>query len=383
MKRALVLLFAAAALLAQRPSLAITLDGHLDPEYGPPRSTQTTQTNFQDSQIGQLDLATGSELDQAYGVISNGVLYLFLSGNLGGYYLGSELHPADRLDLFIDSSPGGENPIRNDSPEGFYGQPRSMAGLTFDTGFAPDHWFECYLYNFDPHRLEVQYAELPTDGGGTSYYMGEALPGSAGTLSGGTNPYGVLATIDNANTAGVTAGCAAASGAGPTAGLEMAIPLAALGSSGDCIRVMAVVYSDVALQVTNQTLGPLPVGTCDLGRWYSTVDFRAYAGDQFFSICATPVSAGEPGAGRVQLSLDAPSPNPATGSLTISFALPDARPATLEVLDVGGRRVAAREVGSLGPGRHEWTLPARLPAGVYFVRLSRGGILRARRTVVL
>src|SRR5207249_3733346 len=51
------------------------------------------------------------------------------------------------------------------------------------------------------------------------------------------------------------------------------------------------------------------------------------------------------------LSLQGLRPNPAQGALSVAFSLPSAAPATLELLDLGGRRMATRDVGSLGPGR--------------------------------
>src|SRR5437867_5806894 len=54
----------------------------------------------------------------------------------------------------------------------------------------------------------------------------------------------------------------------------------------------------------------------------------------------------------LRLALEGLSPNPATGALNVSFTLPNAAPAMLELLDVSGRRIAAREVGSLGAGFH-------------------------------
>ena len=50
---------------------------------------------------------------------------------------------------------------------------------------------------------------------------------------------------------------------------------------------------------------------------------------------------------------------------------------------MSGRRVAFREVGVLGPGRHVVNLAQRLPAGVYVVRLLQDGrSLSARASVV-
>jgi hypothetical protein len=69
----------------------------------------------------------------------------------------------------------------------------------------------------------------------------------------------------------------------------------------------------------------------------------------------------------------------------VSFALPGPGPATLELLDITGRRLASREVGGLGPGRHLANLGGTtgLTPGVYLVRLTRAGrSLVARASVV-
>lgn len=72
-----------------------------------------------------------------------------------------------------------------------------------------------------------------------------------------------------------------------------------------------------------------------------------------------------------QLSLAGFRPNPAISGAGVAFSLPDGAPATLEVHDVRGREVFAREVGSLGPGSHVLPIDGqqRLSAGVYWIRL--------------
>ncbi len=88
---------------------------------------------------------------------------------------------------------------------------------------------------------------------------------------------------------------------------------------------------------------------------------------------AASVSVEPQGAGV--LFIEGVAPNPSPSQLTVTFTLPSAHPALLELMDVAGRRVAAREVGSLGPGRHEVRLgePSRVPAGVYLVSLTQDG----------
>jgi hypothetical protein len=70
------------------------------------------------------------------------------------------------------------------------------------------------------------------------------------------------------------------------------------------------------------------------------------------------------------------APNPSSvGAGLVTFSLPDASPARLEVLDVSGRQVFSREVGGLGGGEHFVRVSGAEPLapGVYLVRLTRGG----------
>jgi hypothetical protein len=76
-------------------------------------------------------------------------------------------------------------------------------------------------------------------------------------------------------------------------------------------------------------------------------------------------------------------PNPVVGRFVASFALPGAAPARLELLDVAGRRVFSRAVGSLGPGSHTLEMGARAFApGMYFLRLVQSGRSASTRVVV-
>jgi hypothetical protein len=90
--------------------------------------------------------------------------------------------------------------------------------------------------------------------------------------------------------------------------------------------------------------------------------------------------------GNVSFALDPVRPNPARGSaLTVRFSLPDAATASLELLDVSGRRIATREVGSLGAGRHtlDFGEGQHLAPGLYLVRLQQGTNTRVTRAAVL
>lgn len=78
-------------------------------------------------------------------------------------------------------------------------------------------------------------------------------------------------------------------------------------------------------------------------------------------------------------------PNPVSQEIAVEFSLPDASPARLEVFDLAGRRVLAREVGALGGGSHVLRLEEgrSLASGVYQLRLSRGTRTVTIRAVIV
>jgi len=89
---------------------------------------------------------------------------------------------------------------------------------------------------------------------------------------------------------------------------------------------------------------------------------------------------------RLVFSLEGARPNPGlANNLMVLFSLPSAEPARLELLDISGRRVARREVGSLGPGRHAVDLAegGRIAPGIYLVRLTQGPNVRVTRAAIL
>jgi hypothetical protein len=79
-------------------------------------------------------------------------------------------------------------------------------------------------------------------------------------------------------------------------------------------------------------------------------------------------------------------PNPSRRSAaTVSFVLPVPGQVSLELFDLTGRRVAGRDMGTLGAGRH--TVPLGMggsaPPGIYFVRMSQAGGSVTARGVLL
>ncbi len=97
-------------------------------------------------------------------------------------------------------------------------------------------------------------------------------------------------------------------------------------------------------------------------------------------------TAGAPAPAASAFALERVRPNPARGrSLDVAFTLADAGAARLELLDVAGRVLAARDVGALGSGAHRVSLSPAAPVrpGLYFVRLRQGANTRTERVTVL
>lgn len=116
-------------------------------------------------------------------------------------------------------------------------------------------------------------------------------------------------------------------------------------------------------------------------------------GDGDYSIRHDALTLGFPPAGpapvaeiprRLGLALDGLRPNPAIGSLTVSFTLPDARPATIELVDASGRRVRRQAIEPRA-GRHLVTLAraGEVPPGIYFLRLRHPEGERTQRCSVI
>jgi hypothetical protein len=97
----------------------------------------------------------------------------------------------------------------------------------------------------------------------------------------------------------------------------------------------------------------------------------------------SPAVSVDPPVARERPRLMGATPNPSSGAMRISFALAGRTPATLELFDPAGRRLARYEVGSLGRGTHRWIFPeaAGLPTGLYLVRLRGPGLDLVTRAV--
>ena len=125
-----------------------------------------------------------------------------------------------------------------------------------------------------------------------------------------------------------------------------------------------------------------------------TYAFYSVARDLRGNIEAAPQSADATTLARTgvddgrawRLALAGARPNPTTsGVLHVWFTLENRNPAAIEVMDIAGRRVARRDVGSLGPGQHSVLLAdsRSFRPGLYFIRLIQGERVLHDRVAVI
>lgn len=290
---------------------AQVVDGTVDGAYGAALAVQTVETQFGDANPpGNLG---GSELDAGYATISGGRLYLMLTGNHEPNF--------NKLDIFIDSTAGGENALTGTPGYDFFNGSswisQNMNGLTFDASFGADyHLFSRWGSGTGPYEVDF----INRNGGGSAQVPGSSQAGSnaVGLISTGfigAGDFGPNASasalsqplffaIDNNNNAGVTGGTNAANqaaAAAVTTGMEFSIDLADLGNpgNGDVIKIAAMINNGDHNYLSNQILGGLAAPQGNLGGDGSGgftgtlggVNFENLAGLQYFTITVPEPSA--------------------------------------------------------------------------------------------
>jgi len=95
------------------------------------------------------------------------------------------------------------------------------------------------------------------------------------------------------------------------------------------------------------------------------------------------ISTGVANATPSLLGITSLSPNPARNAVTVQFRTGGPDAVAIEVFDVAGRRVLAREAGSAGGVGVETIDTSRLAGGVYFLRVSTPTTRDARKFVVV
>lgn len=277
-KRVLLLLSVCCMSTSPVMGTAPTINGVLESLYGLPKVWQTVQTGFGNSTPSAgSQAAGGSELVAGYGLIAGDRINLFFSGNLQ--------NNGNRLIVFVDSAPGGQNRLRGDNTGTMLqrlGDSGGPNGLTFDSGFEPDH---ALILNCNATTLFVDYQRLNTDAGSTSVYLGANNLGTANLLSGGINLIGVQASLNNGNNQGVDAGTASGQVPTlPTLGLELGLPTSTFGSGP--VRVMAVIVNDTGSTLSNQFLPDVGANGATVGNFGEPrgINLNASPGRQFFFV---------------------------------------------------------------------------------------------------
>ncbi|MEM6329629.1 MAG: PEP-CTERM sorting domain-containing protein [Planctomycetota bacterium] len=245
------LLATAALTLAAAPAAAITLDGVGLPSEGLTlQATQTTGTGFGNADNGSQG-SNGSELNELFADINNGVLELAITGNLESNF--------NKLFIFFDAVDGGENVLLGDNIDGGFNEIQSLAGLAFPTGVTPDHGLRVEIGG---GFAGVNFFDLVTNTATSVVNVGG--PGDLPLVDAG-GPRGVTVGWDNSNVDGVTdMDVSLASTA--TTGLEFEIDLAQAfnGSQGD-IEIVAFVTNGGGDFLSNQFLPGLGTGVANPG----------------------------------------------------------------------------------------------------------------------
>jgi hypothetical protein len=222
--------------------------------YGSPLAVQTINTGF--GNAGGNDSGGGSELDAAYGKVSGGNLYLFLAGSLESN--------GNHFNIFIDGGTGGQNTLNTSG-----GTMAAMNGSVFSPGFGATFALDMNVYSpsegVTPGTMYTEEYNLVANTGG---YVGAVAESSLGI--GGGNDGGVSSLYLNNNHVSTmgTANAAlsgATSGAATTTGLELVIPLSAIGYMSGNIEVLADINGGGDGYLSNQFLSGLPVGTGNVG----------------------------------------------------------------------------------------------------------------------
>jgi hypothetical protein len=156
-----------------------------------------------------------------------------------------------------------------------------------------------------------------------------------------------------------------------------------------CYHVYRGVSSDFTPSPGNRIATPTSPNCTDPGPpggYYKTSAVDVHGNESGFTLTTPTQTTGVDAGGQVVFSLDGARPNPTRGiSLRVAFGLPNGSPARLELLDVGGRRVLVRDVGSLGAGRHTVNLAEerRVAPGLYWLQLQQGPNRQRTRVAVI
>jgi len=231
----------------------VTDDGTLSPGEGYSlETTQTINTGFGDSTVGNGTSAGGSELDAGYGVVSGGNLNLFLSGNLEDNGNG--------LNVYVDDGRVGQGVLAVPAT----GRLVNANGSAFSPGFLATFAMDA---SDSSTAATIEEYTLTAPGVLSGGPVGSIpLTGGVGSGKPGVSTIGWNNT--NISTMGLGAPNAAANQANADAvatGFEISIPLSVLGNPTGPLLVLADINGNPDNFLSNQFLPGLPVGTANVG----------------------------------------------------------------------------------------------------------------------
>ncbi|MDX9912103.1 MAG: PEP-CTERM sorting domain-containing protein [Phycisphaerales bacterium] len=229
-----------------------------------------------------------SEINAIYAYCDSGNLYLGITGNMQDF---------NKLDLFFDSTAGGQNSLRGDNADVDFNQlNNNLGGLTFDAGFEADY-FLTYTINGDRNEHYTSAAQLNTLGGGPGGFQGGGARGADGDqiVVGGANGFGYTFASNQSNTGGV-GDFDNAPDSDPSlvlTGHEICISLAEIGYTGGLLRLAGFVNGGGHDYLSNQVIGGLPAGQGNLGNdgfgnfingSLAGINFNNFTGDQWVTL---------------------------------------------------------------------------------------------------
>ena len=198
-------------LAASADAQPASINGSYDPAFGSAFSLQTDATGFG---------LNYSELDAAYGFITNGTLYLFFSGNLQ--------NNGNNINLFIGGTNGQSTLSAANQGNLGLNNLSVMNGSLFSPGFSAIYAFNINNTN---RTLTVSQYNLTNN---TAVDALGSLTETGNIVANGTVDNSVVVGFNNNNSKSQAANL----GPGST-GLELAIPLSLLGNPSGPIEVLA------------------------------------------------------------------------------------------------------------------------------------------------
>ena len=243
-----------------------SINGSYDAAFGNPLAVQTDATGFG---------LNSSELDGAYGLRANGMLYLFLSGNLQ--------NNGNNINLFIGGT-GGQTILSAVNPGNLGANNLSvMNGSQFSPGF-----YAVYAFNINNTNKTLTISQYNLTNNTAVDALG-TLTENGNMVANGTVDNSVVIGFNNSNSKSQSANV----GSGST-GLELAIPLALIGNPSGPVEVLADINGSQEGYMSNQLLPGLPSGTANLGGGgtYSAVNGEGFnfssTPGEYFTVPASP-----------------------------------------------------------------------------------------------